>query len=73
MAVQCNAHSVPEGWVQVMTDLRGAPPIYFLDTSHGKWDFDYAPLENYETLATFVAANYTLETEISGVRFYRRN
>jgi 4-amino-4-deoxy-L-arabinose transferase-like glycosyltransferase len=65
-------HSVPEGWLQLMDDLRRSPPAYVLDTSHGAYQFEYAPIESYLALWTFVSQSYAFEAEIAGVRFYRR-
>lgn len=65
-------HSVPRGWNDVMADLERDPPIYILDTSHGDYEFRYAPIEDYGPLWQFVENGYRLEDEIAGVRFYRR-
>jgi len=65
-------HSVPEGWRQLTEDLRREPPLYLLDTSHGDYEFRYAPMENYPLLREIVDSGYGLEGEIAGVRIYRR-
>ncbi len=67
-----NAHSVPEGWRQLLEDLERQPPPYIVDTSHGQYDFQYAPIESYPLLWRIVSEQYELETELAGVRFYRR-
>lgn len=64
-------HSVPQGWQQLLEDLQHTPPVYVLDTSHGDYEFRYAPMEKYPMLWEFVNRSYTLESEIAGVRFYR--
>jgi 4-amino-4-deoxy-L-arabinose transferase-like glycosyltransferase len=66
------AHSVPEGWREVMEDLEREPPPYLLDTSHGGYGFDYAPIERYPLLWDYVNRSYSFDREIAGVRFYRR-
>ncbi len=65
-------HSVPRGWNEVMDDLHRDPPIYVLDTSHGDYEFRYAPIESYPRLWDFVQSGYRLDGEFAGVRFYRR-
>jgi hypothetical protein len=65
-------HAVPEGWRQLMEDLEHSPPAYVLDTSRGDYSFNYAPIENYPLLWSFVSRFYTYEQEIAGVRFFRK-
>jgi len=65
-------HSVPQGWQQLAEDLQRDPPQYVLDTSHGDYEFQYAPIENYPVLWNMVKQGYGLEGEIAGVRLYRR-
>jgi len=65
-------HTVARGWRELMDDLHADPPIYVLDTSHGDYQFRYAPIERYPPLWEFVQRGYRLEGEIAGVRFYRR-
>jgi hypothetical protein len=65
-------HSVPEAWDMLMADLEAAPPAFVLDTSPGQYT-DYAfPPEHYERLWRFLAAHYTVDTTIAGVRIFRR-
>jgi hypothetical protein len=63
---------VPQGWQQLAEDLQRDPPQYVLDTSHGDYEFQYAPIENYPVLWNMVKQGYGLEGEIAGVRLYRR-
>jgi 4-amino-4-deoxy-L-arabinose transferase-like glycosyltransferase len=65
-------HSVPRGWDELMEDLHRDPPAYLLDTSHGDYEFRYAPIESYPPLWELVTSSYVLEAEIAGVRLYRR-
>jgi hypothetical protein len=64
-------HSVPEGWDMLMHDLEAAPPAYILDTSRGDYNYAFPP-ERYTRLWDFIAPRYRIETEIAGVRMFRR-
>jgi hypothetical protein len=66
------AHGAPVGWDLLMRDLEAAPPPYILDTSHGDYGFEYATVEQFAPLWSFISARYQLETEIEGVRLYYR-
>jgi hypothetical protein len=69
---EARGHNVPEGWDMLMHDLDAAPPPYILDTSHGDYSYRYAELEQFPRLWDWLRARYRLETEIAGVRIYRR-
>ncbi len=69
---EARGHNVPEGWDMLMHDLDAAPPPYVLDTSHGDYSYRYAELEQFPRLWDWLRARYDLETEIEGVRLYRR-
>jgi hypothetical protein len=69
---EARGHTVPEGWDMLMHDLDAAPPPYLLDTSHGDYSYQYAALEQFPRLWDWVRARYDLETELAGVRIYKR-
>ncbi len=64
-------HLVPEAWPMLMEDLARTRPAYILDTSPGRYDYPFPP-EQYPALAQLLSSSYQLETEIEGVRVFRR-
>ena len=64
-------HLVPEAWPMLLADLERAPPVYILDTSPGRYDYPFPP-EHYPPLAALLSSAYDLETEIAGVRVFKR-
>ena len=64
-------HLVPEAWPMLLDDLRRARPAYILDTSPGRYDYPFPP-EQYPALARLLASDYRLETEIEGIRVFKR-
>jgi len=64
-------HLVPEAWPMLLEDLARTRPAYILDTSPGRYDYPFPP-EQYPALARLLASAYQLETEIAGVRLFRR-
>ena len=64
-------HLVPEAWPMLMADLQRAQPAYILDTSAGGYGYPFPP-EQYPQLAQFLSSSYALETEIEGVRLFKR-
>jgi hypothetical protein len=64
-------HLVPEAWPMLLEDLERARPAYILDTSPGRYDYPFPP-EQYPPLARLLAADYRLETEIEGIRVFKR-
>lgn len=64
-------HLVPEAWPMLMEDLERARPAYILDTSPGRYDYPFPP-EQYPPLARLLSSSYRLETEIEGIRLFKR-
>ena len=64
-------HLVPEAWPMLLADLARAHPAYILDTSPGRYDYPFPP-EQYPALAQLLSSAYRLETEIEGVRVFKR-
>jgi len=64
-------HLVPEAWPMLLEDLERARPAYILDTSPGHYDYPYPP-EQYPALARLLGSEYRLETEIEGIRVFKR-
>ncbi|MES1208724.1 MAG: hypothetical protein ABUS79_22530, partial [Pseudomonadota bacterium] len=64
-------HLVPEAWPMLMDDLERARPAYILDTSPGRYDYPFPP-EQYPPLARLLSSAYGLETEIEGIRVFKR-
>ncbi len=64
-------HLVPEAWPMLMEDLERARPAYILDTSPGRYDYPFPP-EQYPALAQLLSSSYRLETEIEGIRLFKR-
>jgi len=65
-------HLVPEAWPMLLADLADARPAYILDTSSGRYDYPFPP-EQYPALAQLLSSAYHLETEIEGIRLFKRN
>jgi 4-amino-4-deoxy-L-arabinose transferase-like glycosyltransferase len=65
------SHLVPEAWPMLIEDLERSPPAYILDTSPGRYDYPFPP-EQYPPLARLLSSAYRLETEIEGVRLFKR-
>ena len=55
----------------LMEDLARARPAYILDTSPGRYDYPFPP-EQYPALAQLLSSAYRLETEIEGIRLFKR-
>ena len=55
----------------LLDDLERTRPAYILDTSPGRYDYPYPP-EQYPALARLLASDYRLETEIEGIRVFKR-
>jgi hypothetical protein len=70
---EARGHVVPEAWEMLLGDLEREPPAYVLDTSHGDYSYAHAAIERFPRLWQFLSARYRLETELAGVRIYRRN
>jgi 4-amino-4-deoxy-L-arabinose transferase-like glycosyltransferase len=66
------AHNVTEGWEMLMSDLGREPPSYIMDTSAGEYGFEAFPIQNFSRLWSFVQSGYEVDTEIAGVRIYKR-
>ena len=64
-------HLVPEAWPMLMDDLQRTRPAYILDTSPGGYDYPFPP-ERYPPLAGLLSSAYTLDTQIAGVRVFKR-
>jgi 4-amino-4-deoxy-L-arabinose transferase-like glycosyltransferase len=64
-------HLVPEAWPMLLEDLESARPPYILDTSPGRYDYPFPP-EQYPPLARLLSSRYRLETEIEGIRVFKR-
>ena len=64
-------HLVPEAWPMLLQDLARSRPAYILDTSPGRYDYPFPP-EQYPALAQLLSSDYRLETEIEGVRVFKR-
>jgi 4-amino-4-deoxy-L-arabinose transferase-like glycosyltransferase len=64
-------HLVPEAWPMLMADLARTRPVYILDTSTGRYDYPFPP-EEYPALAQLLSSSYRFETEIEGVRLFKR-
>ena len=64
-------HLVPEAWPMLLEDLARTRPAYILDTSPGRYDYPFPP-EQYPALAQLLSSSYHLETEIEGIRLFRR-
>ena len=64
-------HLVPEAWPMLLEDLARTHPAYILDTSPGRYDYPFPP-EQYPALAQLLTSAYQLETEIEGIRLFRR-
>ncbi len=70
--VTSRGHLVPEAWPMLLGDLQRTRPTYILDTSPGRYDYPFPP-EQYPALARLLASDYRLETELEGIRIFRRN
>ena len=64
-------HLVPEAWPMLLEDLARSRPAYILDTSPGRYDYPFPP-EQYPPLARLLSSSYRLETEIEGIRVFKR-
>ena len=64
-------HLVPEAWPMLMDDLQRTRPAYILDTSPGRYDYPFPP-EEYPQLARLLSSAYALDTEIEGIRIFKR-
>jgi 4-amino-4-deoxy-L-arabinose transferase-like glycosyltransferase len=69
---EAQGHNVPEAWRMLMSDLEKDPPAFILDTSLRGYSFEEFPLENYPELWQFVSERYRVDTELAGVRIYKR-
>ena len=65
-------HLVPEAWPMLLGDLERTRPVYILDTSPGGYDYPFPP-EQYPALAQLLSSRYHLETEIEGIRIFKRS
>jgi hypothetical protein len=65
--------ATPGAWDMLQEDLSSKRPLYIVDTAAGGFhQYSKYPLEKYPWLRDYVAANYQLETMISGAKIYRR-
>ena len=69
---EARGHNVPEAWDMLMTDLNADPPAFIFDTATGEYGFEAFPIAAYGRLASFVNARYVVDTEVEGIRIYRR-
>jgi hypothetical protein len=71
--VDSSKNAVPVAWDMLEADLASRQPTFVIDASPGNVGY-YAkyPPERYPRLAKILACRYASETEIAGLRIYRR-
>lgn len=70
---QALARVPPKNWDIFLEDMARNRPRYWLDTSPaGMHSYENFPLQAYPVLKKLLEEHYQLETEIGGVRVYRR-
>lgn len=67
-------YSVPMSWDLLFNDLRKNKPIYFVDTSPGRYhNYGKYPVTAYSNLVDFLKYNYHFEASVNNAYLYRLN